>query len=81
MWDDGAMWAGAREGQLLLRRCQACATICHPPLPMCPHCQAMTWQALVASGKARLVSWLVSQDSADTDAAKPIVIVVCLEEG
>ena len=81
MWDDGALLAGAREGKLLLRTCRACERVCHPPLPMCPHCQSLDWQQRPASGRARLHSWLVSIRPDQQGDAPRVVIVVDLEEG
>lgn len=81
MWDDGSLWQGAREGKLLLRACRDCGNLCHPPLPMCPHCQSLRWEVQAAVGRAGLVSWLVSASPGDPSAADRLVIVVRLEEG
>ena len=81
MWDDGAIWQGASEGSLLLKSCGDCGQICHPPLPMCPHCQSVRGAHKAASGKASLVSWLVSQHPGDAAGPHRVVIVVRLEEG
>lgn len=72
---------GAREGQLLLRTCRTCQQVCHPPLPMCPHCQSLDWDQRPASGRARLHSWLVSIRPDQQGDAPRIVIVADLEEG
>lgn len=81
MWDDGTIWPGAREHVLLLRACGDCDELCHPPLPMCPHCQSLRWQRKAASGKASLLSWLVSIHPGDAHAEPGVVIVARLEEG
>ncbi len=81
MWDDGMIWQGAQGGRLLLRACGDCGRICHPPLPMCPHCQSLGWKQKAATGKARLVSWLMSLHPGDATAGQRLVIVVRLNEG
>jgi len=81
MWDDGAIWEGAKAGFLLLRRCGQCGEICHPPLPMCPQCQSLEWEEVPASGSAVLKSWLVSLHPGQPDAEPRITCVVELEEG
>lgn len=93
MWDDGTVWEGAREGKLMLRACRACGELCHPPLPMCPYCQSLDWEFRQVSGRAELLSWLVSVhpgEAAPETAPGPrpearpearTVIVVRLAEG
>jgi uncharacterized OB-fold protein len=81
MWDDGAIWQGARQGRLLLKACRACGEICHPPLPICPHCQSTEMELRQASGEARLHSWLVSIRPEGTDGDSQVTIVAELAEG
>jgi uncharacterized OB-fold protein len=81
MWDDGAIWEGAKSGSLPLRECRQCHQICHPPLPMCPHCQSLEWVEHSATGHAILKSWLVSIHPGQSDAEPRITCVVRLEEG
>ncbi|WP_327355388.1 Zn-ribbon domain-containing OB-fold protein [Streptomyces sp. NBC_01304] len=52
-------WDAAAEGQLLLRRCRACARAHHYPREFCPHCwsEDVEWEA--ASGRATLYTWSV----------------------
>jgi len=81
VWDDGAIWDGARAGELRLRACRSCGAVCHPPLPMCPHCQSLDWDTRVASGRAMLKSWLVSIRPDQAGETPRIVAVVELAEG
>jgi len=81
MWDDGAIWDGVRAGELRLRACRSCSAVCHPPLPMCPQCQALAWDTVVASGPAVLKSWLVSIRPDQSGAPPRIVAVAELAEG
>nr|WP_231626724.1 Zn-ribbon domain-containing OB-fold protein [Streptomyces apocyni] len=52
-------WDAAASGQLLLRRCAACARAHHYPREFCPHCwsEDVAWEA--ASGRATLYTWSV----------------------
>lgn len=81
MWNDGAIMAGAACGKLMLRTCGQCHAVCHPPLPMCPQCQSVTWEQRPASGHARLHSWLVSIRPDQQEDTPRIVIVADLAEG
>ena len=81
MWDDGTIWQGTGEGKLLLKVCRQCAETCHPPLPMCPHCQSLDWESRAATGRATLKSWLISIRPDQAEEESRIVIVAELEEG
>ncbi|MFE5890581.1 Zn-ribbon domain-containing OB-fold protein [Streptomyces sp. NPDC056462] len=52
-------WDAAAHGQLLIRRCRACARAHHYPREFCPHCwsEDVTWEA--AGGRATLYTWSV----------------------
>lgn len=52
-------WDAAARGQLLIRRCRACARAHHYPREFCPHCwsEDVTWEA--AGGRATLYTWSV----------------------
>lgn len=80
MWDDGAIWQGAREGGLRLRACRACARFCHPPLPVCPTCQGNDWETRDATGSARLHAWCASSPP-DGDGQARTIVVAELAEG
>lgn len=57
--DTRFFWDGAREGRLLIQRCKACATLRHPPGPVCPSCHSFDWDTLQASGLGTLHSFVV----------------------
>lgn len=57
--DTRFFWEGAREGKLLIQRCTACATLRHPPGPVCPSCHAFDWDTLQASGRGVVYSFVV----------------------
>lgn len=80
---DNAFWfEGAREGKLLIQRCTSCGTLRHPPLPACGHCRSLEWDALEASGRGELYSFVVVHypEVAAFDYPLPIGLVA-LEEG
>ena len=52
-------WAAGRERELRFQRCRSCRLWRHPPGPMCPRCLSMESDWEQASGRARLVSWVV----------------------
>jgi uncharacterized OB-fold protein len=52
-------WAAARERELRFQRCRSCGRWRHPPGPMCPACNSLGHEWARASGRARLLSWVV----------------------
>jgi uncharacterized OB-fold protein len=50
-------WDAAREGQFLIRRCQACNVAHHYPRPFCPSCwsDVVVWEQ--ASGRATVYTY------------------------
>lgn len=49
-------WAGAREGRLLVQRCEDCGRYRHPPMPLCAACQSPRVEAVAVSGRGRVYS-------------------------
>ena len=77
-------WDAAREGRLLIQRCDACDHRFHYPRPFCPKCwsDAVSWEE--ASGRATLYTWSVvrQNDLPPWPERVPYVAaVVDLEEG
>ena len=52
-------WAAARARELRFQRCTDCGRWRHPPGPMCAGCLSMRSEWAQASGRARLLSWVV----------------------
>jgi len=52
-------WRGLDEGRLSFQRCGACHHAWLPPRTECPKCLSPQWQWETASGRAKLVSWVV----------------------
>lgn len=57
--DTQFFWDGVREHTLLIQRCAACDALRHPPRPMCPHCNSLSWTTIAASGRGRVYSFVM----------------------
>ena len=57
--DTQFFWDGAKEHRLLIQRCAGCGTLRHPPRPMCPSCQSLEWDAVEASGRGTVYSFVM----------------------
>lgn len=72
------------EGRLTFQRCKSCNNAWLPPRDRCPRCLADSWEWEQASGRARLISWVVYRRAyhpAFADRVPYNVIVTELEEG
>ncbi|QCI13008.1 DNA-binding protein [Pseudomonas putida] len=80
--DTRFFWEGCAEGRLLIQRCSACATLRHPPAPVCMHCHSFEWDSVEASGRANLYSFVVMHypEVPPFDHPNPIGLIE-LEEG
>lgn len=77
-------WDMAERHVLALPWCEACGRTHFPPSPRCPHClhDAFDWRP--ASGRAKLVSWVVFHRAYWDGVAAELPYLVCqvaLEEG
>jgi uncharacterized OB-fold protein len=79
--DDAYFWQGVAEHRLLLQRCASCATLRHPPIPMCGRCHSLQWDAHPAGGQGVVHSWILSHHPTQPDAEPRIVVLVELDEG
>jgi uncharacterized protein len=80
--DTRFFWDGTRAGQLLIQRCKACASLRHPPGPVCPQCHSFEWDTVQASGRGTVYSFVVMHypEVPPFDHPNPIALVE-LEEG
>ena len=80
--DTRFFWDGARAGKLLIQRCKSCAALRHPPGPVCPKCHSFEWDALEASGRGTVYSFVVMHypEVPPFDHPNPIGLIE-LEEG
>jgi uncharacterized OB-fold protein/acyl dehydratase len=80
--DTRFFWDGLAEGRLLIQRCIGCGRLRHPPGPMCPSCQSLGWEAVEASGRGTLYSYVVAHHPPIPPFDYPNVIgLIELEEG
>ena len=52
-------WDAAREGRLLIRRCEDCGAAHFYPRPFCPRCWSGRVEWIEATGRATLYTWSV----------------------
>ena len=57
-------WEGAKGGELLLQRCDACSHAYFPPRPFCPKCASRKVSVFKASGRAKLYSYVIHHRAA-----------------
>ena len=80
---DNQFWFdGAADGKLLIQKCSACGELRHPPGPFCPQCRSLGWEAVEASGRGTVYSYVVNHHPpyAAFDYPLPIGLIE-LEEG
>lgn len=77
-------WASLEAGELQFQRCRACGNAWLPARSECPRCLKADWAWTPASGRAKLVSWVVYHTVYHPFFADKIpynVALVELEEG
>jgi uncharacterized OB-fold protein len=52
-------WEAAKEGRLLIKRCNACGEFHFYPRPFCPRCWSEDVEWFEAGGRATLYTWSV----------------------
>jgi uncharacterized OB-fold protein len=76
-------WEGANQGELRIQRCNACGQYFFYPRANCPRCASSDVRWEVASGRAKLHTYLINHRPApgfEGDAPYAIAVVE-LEEG
>jgi uncharacterized OB-fold protein len=80
--DSAFFWEGLETAELRVQRCAGCHALRHPPGPMCPACNALEWDWVVASGRGEIFSFVVHHHPPIPGLDPPCVIaLVELEEG
>ena len=80
--DTEFFWNGLRERRLLIQRCSSCGILRHPPRPMCPHCLSIEWDAIEATGRGTVHSFVMPQHPQFPFMDYPyIVALIDLAEG
>ena len=74
-------WTSGADGQLRIQGCTECATLVHPPVPICPTCRSTAWAPTVVSGRGSVVGFTVNHHVWHPAFEPPYAIaVVALEE-
>ena len=78
-------WDGAKEGKLVIQRCQGCGSYNHPPVALCNYCgdrdAELKWEPV--SGRATLYTNYICYDTSVSGFEEKVpyaVIMVELEE-
>jgi uncharacterized OB-fold protein len=81
--DSKFFWDGLHDGKLLIQRCTGCRTLRHPPRPMCPRCNSLEWDAIEASGRGTVYSFVMPRHPPWPwfEGQTYIVALIELEEG
>jgi uncharacterized OB-fold protein len=80
--DNRFFWEGVAAGKLLIQRCAGCRRLQHPPAPMCPACHSFDMDAIEASGRGVIHSFVVAHHPPVPPFAYPnVIVLVDLEEG
>jgi hypothetical protein len=81
--DTKFFWDGLGDGKLLIQRCTSCRALRHPPRPMCPHCNSLSWDAIEASGRGTVYSFVMPRHPPWPwfEGQTYIVALIELEEG
>jgi acetyl-CoA acetyltransferase/uncharacterized OB-fold protein len=69
-------WTSGADGQLRIQGCTECATLVHPPVPICPVCRSRSWQPTVVSGRGTIIGYTINQHQWHPDFTPPYVIAV-----
>jgi uncharacterized OB-fold protein len=81
-FDTRFFWDGLKDHKLLIQQCSGCGVLRHPPRPMCPHCNSLSWDAIESSGRGEVFSFVMPQHPPYPWFEYPyIVVLVDLEEG
>jgi acetyl-CoA acetyltransferase/uncharacterized OB-fold protein len=74
-------WTAGADGRLRIQGCADCASLVHPPVPICPHCRSRNWQPTEVSGRGVVVGYTVNVHPWLPGFDPPYVVaVVALEE-
>lgn len=73
-------WDGAREGRLLVQRCQRCSKLQYPPDVVCVHCQSEDLAPTEVTGRGQLWSYTVVERLFHAGFADSLPYVVALIE-
>jgi len=80
--DNPFFWEGVAQRKLLVQRCAGCRRLQHPPAPMCPSCHGFAMEAIEASGRGTVHSFVVFHHPPVPPFTYPnVIVLVELAEG
>jgi hypothetical protein len=74
-------WDGTKHGELRLQRCNECDHIYFPPRPFCPACSSRAVKVFKASGRGRLLSYVINYRPHPAWQGPYAIAIVELNEG
>ncbi|HZQ87024.1 MAG TPA: OB-fold domain-containing protein, partial [Acidimicrobiales bacterium] len=69
-------WTSGADGVLRIQRCDDCATLVHPPVPICPACRSRKWTATPVTGVGTVAGFTVNSHQWLPSMPPPYVIAV-----
>ncbi len=79
--DTAHFWEGTKQGKLLLQRCTDSGTVYFPPRSFCPGNGSPNIEVFEASGKAKLISYMINYRQHPSFPTPYAIAIVQLEEG
>jgi uncharacterized protein len=73
-------WAAARQGRLVIQRCDSCGVLRHYPQPRCPHCLSTGWDWTEIAGRGVIHSFTVTHQAFHPSWADRVPYVVATVE-
>ncbi|BBY24557.1 hypothetical protein MSTO_47620 [Mycobacterium stomatepiae] len=67
-------WTSGADGKLRLQECKACASLIHPPAPVCRYCRSLDVGVRAVSGKASLAGFTINERFSLPGLVAPYVI-------
>ena len=81
--DERPFWDNCAQRRLTFQRCTDCGRFCHPPIPVCPHCQSTRRQWDDAPETGEIYTYTVVHHPAHPDIGPHLpynVVVVAFPE-
>jgi len=72
--DNEFFWTSGADGTLRLQECRACASLIHPPAPVCRYCRSRDMGVRALSGRATLAGFTVNHRFSPPDMPAPYVV-------
>ena len=67
-------WTSGADGRLRIQRCDDCAKLVHPPVPVCPACRSRSWSPTALCGRGTVVGFTVNHHQWLAEFAPPYAI-------